>query len=165
MFDHITYDPSTGVFTTQVKKGNIKAGGVLGYIDPKGYVQVRANGIGYLAHRLAWFMHYGYWPIALDHVNDNKSDNRICNLRMCNPTQNGWNRGSDKNSSSKFKGVTHVRNRDRWQASIDKMYLGYFSCEYEAALIYNAAAEKRHGEFVRLNNVFSDFEVDCPCDM
>jgi hypothetical protein len=165
MFNDITYEPDTGVFTSKISQGRIKAGGVMGYVDPRGYTQIRVAGKSYLAHRLAWFMHYGYWPTTLDHINGSRSDNRICNLRMCNPTQNNWNRGSDKNSSSRFKGVTYVKNRGKWQASIDKIYLGYFSCEYEAALVYNSAAEKRHGEFVRLNNVFLDFEVDCPCDM
>ena len=78
------YDPDTGVFTWLKKlSNNTKVMGVAGTIAQDGYVKIRINSQGYPAHRLAWFYFYGTFPQEqLDHINLNRSDNAIKNLRI-----------------------------------------------------------------------------------
>lgn len=97
----------------------------------------------------------------VDHINGNRLDNRKSNLRIVNHTQNQWNRGALKNSSSKYKGVkyrTNCRNGHKpWRASIThnkkQHMLGCFFTQEEAALTYNYYAKKYFGEHARLNEV------------
>jgi len=71
-------------------------GWIAGTITSSGYKRVKTNyngrNIGVLAHRIIWYMHHGYLPRVLDHINRNKSDNRIENLRAVTHAQNSRNR-------------------------------------------------------------------------
>lgn len=91
-----------------------------------------------------------------DHINGNRLDNRRCNLRICTATGNARNGKKPQFSiSSKYKGVTPIKRSKKWQVSIGvnykAIYLGSFSTQEEAAMVYNKAALKYHGEFARLN--------------
>ncbi len=89
----------------------------------------------------------------IDHVNGNTLDNRIENLRFCTQQQNSLNRGKRKNCASAYKGVSRAYG-GRWHSII---YFGgsrtvlTFDTEVEAAIAYDAAAKKLHGDFARLN--------------
>ena len=94
----------------------------------------------------------------VDHKNHCTLDNRRCNLRICTKSQNQHNQIKQKRStSSVYKGVYWDRGGNRWQSRIKinghSIYLGNFCSESEAALIYNDAAIKYHGEFAKLNEV------------
>ena len=116
-------------------------------------------------HRLAWMLVNGDWPKgAIDHINRDSSDNRLCNLRLAGRSGNQWNRGAtisdDFKFFSKYKGVG--RNCGKWIARLQytepngerhHLWLGRFHTEEEAALAYNKAAKKYHGEFAYLNEV------------
>ena len=95
----------------------------------------------------------GFPKDCVDHINGNLLDNRKSNLRICKLEDNAKNKTIYKNNKSGFKGV--VRHKGRWQASIavDKkdIYLGMFQDKDKAALAYNEAAKKYHGEFAKLN--------------
>ncbi len=91
----------------------------------------------------------------VDHINENKLDNRRQNLRPATNQQNQNNRGPNRNSSSGFKGVSwHVRQK-MWHAKIGvggkRIHLGYFDTPEEAAAAYDRAAKEYHGEFARIN--------------
>lgn len=99
--------------------------------------------------------------MQIDHINGDELDNRRDNLRFCDKSQNGMNRGKQKNNKSGYKGVSWD-NRDKiWRAQIkinrEKVYLGNFLTKEEAALAYNEGAIKYHGEFARLNEIRSKF--------
>lgn len=95
--------------------------------------------------------------LHIDHINGDKLDNRKDNLRVTTPSQNAMNRGSQSNNSSGYKGVIYDKARGKWRAEIcfrgNRKHLGRFETAELAALAYNEAAIKYHGEFAYLNQV------------
>lgn len=89
----------------------------------------------------------------IDHINGNRLDNRISNLRICSRRQNIWNSGLKKNNSSGFKGVDFVKSRGLFRARIrtefGRINLGYFKTAEEASQSYIAAANHHHGIFAK----------------
>lgn len=118
------------------------------------YVLIRLCGKVYLAHRLVWFYVHGSWPLdQLDHINMKRSDNRIVNLREASNSQNTMNRGVQSNSTTKIKGVSFDKARNKFAAEITvngiRHRLGRFDTKEEAAKVYKRAAKKLHGDFAR----------------
>ncbi|MEE8382209.1 MAG: HNH endonuclease [Thermodesulfobacteriota bacterium] len=94
--------------------------------------------------------------MEIDHINNDKLDNRRSNLRLCTHKENSQNRKIGINNTSGYKGV-HKRPDGRWQARIvvndKRVSLGYFRNISDAVLAYNDAAEKYYGEFANLNRI------------
>lgn len=94
-------------------------------------------------------------PSQVDHINGNKLDNRLQNLRVVTQQQNSWNRGPRKNSQSGLKGVCLHKPTQKWLAKIcvdgKQKHLGLFEDKLEAARAYNQAAIEAFGEFAYLN--------------
>lgn len=92
-----------------------------------------------------------------DHIDQNGLNNQRNNLRICTGVGNMKNRGSQKNSSSKYKGVSYYRKSNKWMAQIVSdgkfYYLGLHPTEVAAALKYNEAAKRLHGDFAFLNKI------------
>jgi hypothetical protein len=83
------YDPETGLFTRLVRTGRIRAGEVAGTAHSRGYRSIVIDGRVYLSHRLAWLYVHGEWPPEqIDHINRNRADNRLVNLRAAKQSQN-----------------------------------------------------------------------------
>lgn len=141
--EFLDYNPETGNFYWKVNKANnTKIGQIAGCIKNNGYVYIRINWKSYLAHRLAFFYVNGRWPLdQIDHINHNRSDNRIVNLRECNSSQNQHNR---KNS----KGYSWHKGRKKYQAHIKinkiSIYLGQFDTAEEARDCYLKAKCEYH---------------------
>lgn len=93
--------------------------------------------------------------LEVDHKNFNKLDNRKINIRVCSKAENRRNRKKLSTNTSGYKGVW--RNGAGWSAYIfvngKNRYLGYFSDKHKAAIVWNEAAKKYHGEFAVLNEV------------
>jgi hypothetical protein len=93
---------------------------------------------------------------VVDHVNGNPLDNRRRNLRVCTQQQNRMNSRPQRNTSSKYKGVSRERDRNCWKAQIKvgktNRQLGRFKDEKRAALAYDEAAHKEHKKFAWLNH-------------
>ena len=90
----LSYDPETGALTWLVAPGSgLPAGAPAGCQIGQGYVQVQLNGRHLKAHRLAWALYNGTdpGPLLVDHINRNRSDNRICNLRLVDARGNRAN--------------------------------------------------------------------------
>jgi hypothetical protein len=152
---YIRYEPSTGKFFWRISPGRgHPVGKEIGKSDVNSYKIISLRGKNFLAHRVAWLLYYGDWPDEIiDHINGDRSDNRIENLREASRSQNMANRGPRK--GKKYKGVYQRGNR--FQAYISKnrerKNLGWFSCEHEAAKAYNIAAKLLHGDYARLNEI------------
>lgn len=155
--DRLEYSPETGVFRWRRGGPHVSAGMVAGAKSSKGYIRVKFNSFPYPAHRLAWLYVYGEWPAAqIDHIDGDKSNNRISNLRLATPAQNSWNQAKRKNNTSGYKGVRWNSSNPRksWLAAIGhqnrKISLGRYSTKEEAHHAYCVAAQKFHGEFANV---------------
>lgn len=150
----LRYDADTGEFTRVTFSGNRCAGSArLGPItqkpDERGYIRIRVYGKKYRAHRLAWLYVHGCFPEqGLDHINGDKLDNRIANLREADQMQNSQNRKPMEGTSSKLLGVTRYRGANKWRAQImvsgKKIALGYFDDEHQAYDAYLKAKAELH---------------------
>jgi hypothetical protein len=158
--EELHYDAEDGQFYwKKMRPGprRVDADGVdnrAGTLGKTGYVGVSVLGFKYLAHRLAWFYVKGVWPTEyLDHINGDRSDNRIENLREVNASENSKNRSIHKNNQSGFKGVSFSKSHNKWVARIVHNYrqnvLGYFDSIEDAVAAYERASAEMHGEFAR----------------
>jgi len=150
------YDPETGRFTRLRAASNFPAGSIAGRINHLGYCEIRIKVTRYQAHRLAWLYVHGEWPPGdIDHINRDRSDNRICNLRPATRAQNLWNITAKRNSTTGIKGVSFHRASGKYRAVIrdgkKRRHLGLFGSVEEAAAAYNSAAVDLHGEFACKN--------------
>jgi len=132
---------------------NAKIGDIAGSIGNHGYKQVRINGKDYLIHRLIFMYFNGKFPKYVDHIDNDRLNNRIENLRECSNQQNSFNSKIGKNNTSGIKGVSWSKNRNKWEAKIQvnrkTIHLGRFSDINEATKAVNYYRQHYHGEFAR----------------
>jgi hypothetical protein len=152
----LDYFSSSGDFIWKVTRGGLAVKGVqAGTIRGRGYFSIRVLGRCYYAHRLAWLFIYGNFPKEVDHVNGNRLDNRITNLRVATRSQNSANQILRGMNSSGFKGVVWDKKRSLFSARIKvqgvMLNLGRFKTAQEAAITYDFAAAKHFGKFAKTN--------------
>lgn len=116
--------------------------------DAKGYIHTRVFGKPAKAHRIIWLLVRGRWPDQIDHINGDKSDNRIENLRDVTNQQNQRNTRRPSDNTSGVVGVMWNKKCQKWRAviSVDgrKKHLGLFDI-FEEAVSARRAAEARYG--------------------
>jgi len=146
----LNYDPETGVFTWISRRGSKAAGSVAGTPHYKqGYIRIKIDGEMYSAHRLAWLYVYGEWPKhETDHINHDRQDNRIENLRSVTRHQNARNRTLRSDSTSGVVGVNWFKRNQKWGARIFKngkfVFLGLFE-RFEDAVEARKNASVEYG--------------------
>lgn len=151
----LEYNPETGLFVRLIGRSgpNARVGDVAGCDNGKGYIRIYVDGTAYKGHRLAWFYVYGEWPAEIDHINGDKSDNRLANLRSVTRSQNRMNVGAYKSNGSGYRGVNFDKATGKWKAQIQrdgrKRAIGYFGTPEDAKAAYDAEAERLHGEYRR----------------
>ena len=116
-----------------------------------GYLRVSIFGKKYYAHRVVWALQYGRWPDEkdhIDHIDKNKTNNKVENLRCVSASHNHRNTKRQANNTSGQTGVCWVSARKKWMAYIKVKQktknLGYFSC-FEEAKKVRLAAQEEHG--------------------
>lgn len=138
-----------GRLYAKVTRGNVKAGKLLGN-DHGGYKRLCILGVHYLVHRVIWKMHHGYDAINIDHINNDRSDNRIENFKEITHKDNSRKQIMPINNSSGFIGVSLVKTSNKYKSMIrvdgKDIVIGTFSDINEAATAYNDAARKYHGD-------------------
>lgn len=147
----LSYDNETGVFQwIEVRRGR-NLGRPVGCVNGDGYLQVSISGRLYSAHRLAWLYVYGAFPrYVIDHIDGDKTNNRIANLRDVSWTTNRENlrRASSNNKSTGLLGASLHIGTGKYVAQIKSKgtpyYLGQFSTPEEAHQVYLEAKRQLH---------------------
>ena len=148
---HSLFRYEDGQLIRLVSKGGYIAGSIAGALQPDGYYTVRVKRKTYPVHRVIFAMLYGYVPDQVDHIDGNRGNNRIENLRAATAITNGYNRKNSINNTSGTKGVTwHISNK-KWQVRINvdgkRKALGYYNDLEMAELVAVEARNKYHGEY------------------
>lgn len=172
--DLLTYDPHAGSFVWNPRRpehfaatdartpewacswwNSRFANQPAGCVDPSGYHLIRINGVDYRAHRVAWMYVNGAEPDTIDHVNGDRMDNRIENLRDVDAAGNARNAKRRDDNLSGVTGVGFYPKTGRWRARINRdgktILLGYFDTKAEAIAARKAAESAagyatRHGQ-------------------
>lgn len=142
------YDPETGIFTRKSKPTyNAKIGDPVGSVD-HGYLRINVIGKRYYAHRLAWLYMYGEWPNIIDHIDANKENNRIGNLRNVDFSGNMMNGRISRCNKTGIVGVAWDKFRKKWRveisANLKANNLGRYDDFFEACCV-RRSAENRLG--------------------
>jgi HNH endonuclease/AP2 domain len=149
---HELFEYRDGCLLWKKSIGNqVFAGNLLGTIRPDGYLQGTINRKIYRVHRLIYLYHYGYIPQCIDHIDGNRSNNLIENLRVANRSQNNFNQRISSKNTSGVKGVHWNKEKQKWMASCKtykkSKHLGYYPSLEAAELAVKTYREIFHGEF------------------
>lgn len=143
------YEPATGVFTRLVQTSNrTHVGDIAGSISHYGYVEFQLAGKLRKAHRAVWLYVHGVWPAGeIDHIDGDRANNRLDNLRDVPPLSNQQNRRApNSNNSSGFLGVSP--RRGKWKAQIrtdgTNRHLGTYQTPELAYAAYLKAKRELH---------------------
>lgn len=159
----LNYCEESGLFSWKELRRGRKYGQVAGNIDSStGYRRISLDDRSYYAAKLAWLYVYGIFPeCVVDHINQDKSDDRILNLRLATRGQNQVNSGLRLDNTSGQKGVYHHKARylkgwASWQAYITyenkRKHLGWFHTRELAQAAREKAELTLYGEFANAAN-------------
>lgn len=150
LHERLTYNAETGEIHRIANKNGACKSVVAGTITNTGYRQISIDGVYLLGHRIAWAMSHGEWPEAdIDHINGNRIDNRIVNLRKATRSQNLQNQHRVRSDNKAgLPGVFWNAKHNKWQSNITHMgktkYLGLFGDKHEAHSAYLSAKKVMH---------------------
>jgi len=136
MYSDLNYNPETGVVTSTKRKI---------YTDSVGYLRIRDGKKSILLHRAIWAIVHGSVPNEIDHINHNRQDNRLANLRNCTRKDNMRNKPLLAKNISGCHGVRWEKGKWRVRISHGRnIHLGYFT-DLEEAILTRKLAEKEYG--------------------
>ena len=147
------FDYKDGVLYWKVSTTNsITVGQVAGTAtNDAGYKIVGIGGKTYRAHRIIFLYHHGYIPNKIDHIDNNRSNNKIENLRPATNEENSRNSKLSKRNKSGVKGVCWPRHVNKWMVQVSqgtsKKYLGLYDDLELAELVAIEARNLFHKEY------------------
>lgn len=148
------YDEHTGNFTRLISTSTkSKVGQIAGSNHIGGYIEIGIDNKSYMAHRLVWLYVHGHFPKRLiDHIDGNRKNNKLNNLREANHTQNMYNSKIRSDNNSGIKCVSWNAREGKWEVRIkidNKLkYFGMYSDDdFELAkIVAEYVRKKYHGE-------------------
>lgn len=150
----------------RIRRNN--GGKIIGGTDHNGYRRFTLDRqdddttIKALMHRLVFEAHVRELEPGevIDHIDGDRRNNRVENLRVCKNDENQHNRGGAKQSTSFYKGVSYCQRHKKWRAQIKSQgrskHIGYFDKESDAAIAYNDVAIRTFGAFAFINKVLQN---------
>ena len=124
-----------------------------------GYIHIKIKAKAFKAHRLIFLYHYGYFPEFVDHIDGNKQNNRIENLREASKQENSQNQKVRWTNSSGVKGVSWHKVNKKWKVALCKNYRSYYFGTYEdkelAELVSMEATDLLHENFSAYKGVLN----------
>ena len=150
------YEPDTGFLRWKEGRSNMVKNSKAGCKNASGYLIVTINSKSHRVQRVIWIYMFDHIPSGfyIDHINGNKTDNRLCNLRLATNSQNQQNRPAPQNNSSGYRGVTWHKQANKWMARIchnrKREMLGFFETVEEAYEAYKNRASEIYTHVDRL---------------
>lgn len=146
------FDYQDGHLLWKNSRHKSRQGMFAGCIDAKnGYRRIQLHGKLYQGHRLIFMWHHGHMPDEVDHIDRNRLNNRIENLRSATRADNAKNLGINKANKSGVTGVYWNKVLCKWHAQIrvqaKTKHIGFYSDLAEAAAARKEAEMKNFGEF------------------
>lgn len=146
------FDYREGKLYWKIQKGpRAKIGVEAGRVRTDGYRQVNIDNKRYSIHRLVFLLHHGYLPAYIDHIDTDKLNNHIENLRAATSSQNNLNCARRKDNASGVKNVSWHKSTGKWQAQVAvngmRKYLGLYDDLASAERVVVEARNKYHKEF------------------
>lgn len=147
--ERLNYNKDEGVFIWKKSNSNGTVNGaVAGGKAGDGYRRIMIDGVNYKEHRLAWLYCYGKLPNMIDHIDGNRSNNKIDNLRDVSSIENSRNMKMYSTNSSGVVGVRLIKKSCMWHARINvkskSMHLGTF-LDKDDAIAARLKAEEKYG--------------------
>jgi hypothetical protein len=152
---HRLFDYKDGNLYWKIKPANrTNIGDVVGCIDKHNlYIRSRYKEKCYLVHRLIFAWHYGYYPKMIDHIDGNRSNNKIENLRAAENSSNQWNQKLHSKNTSGYKNVVYNKFKKVWvcrfKVNGKHIMKGYFKTPEEANELAIKLRKDFHGEFAK----------------
>lgn len=144
---NLFFKPFIGTRNRVSRLSNRKAG----HKNKEGYYQMRLQHQRMYLHRMIFLYHYGYLPEQVDHIDGNRGNNRIENLRAADYVLNSCNSKKRNDNTSGVKGVWYCNRRNRWLAQFQynkkKTHVGSFLSKEEAAQAIKTVREQIVKEF------------------
>ena len=148
------YDYNSGLFYRKVNRGKYKKDSLVKCAKNNGYNYITVNGRIMASHRIAWFIYYDELPNVIDHIDRDRSNNKISNLRDCTQRENSKNSVKYKGVSG-IKYVTRCKRDSKWMVMIrgsdgKKKFFGRFHDVNKAEEVAKKEAFKISKEFTNL---------------
>lgn len=144
---------SDGYLLWAVNRKRARIGNKVGTVHPCGYLRTRVNGKLELNHRLIYMLHHGFVSMFIDHIDGNKLNNKIENLRLASNVENQQNAKLKVTNTSGFKNVSFCPQTKKWAVKIrvcgKNKTIGRYEDVELANLVAQESRAKYHGEFAR----------------
>ena len=148
---HELFEYRDGFLFWKISRPHVKIGQKAGFSGDRGYWKITVGNRMYRAHRIIFLFHHGYLPAEIDHIDGDRQNNKIENLRPANRSQNLVNKGLSNKNTSGAKNVSWVKDRNKWEVQMyvnkKKTFVGRFDDLEVAKAAAVAFKNQHHGEF------------------